>query len=310
MPALMRIAIAATAALLPITAEAASESLHREHVFSVSSDQQVVVDVSFHEVEITARPGDTVQVTVDIEVSGSSGRAASLIRDLEPVFEQEGGRILIRSSRTGGATWGWGRVRGKVVIAMPPDLDLTVDSSSGETVLVGDFGRATVTVDVSSGSTQLRGAADHVAVDASSGSVRLELGRPAETVEVDTSSGSVRLTGGTHSAAISTSSGSIEADGLLGSATFDASSGSITAAWASLGPEAHVTADASSGGVRLTFPAGTVLDGRVDTSSGNIRSDFPGDVSQRGSRLELAGGPDAVRLQVDTSSGGVQLLAR
>ena len=310
MSALTKVAIAAIAALLPTSAEAATESLHREHVFPARPGQKVVVDVSFHEVEITARPGDTVEAVVDIEISGSASRVERLLRDLEPVFEQDENRILIRSARSAGFSWGWGRVQGRVVIAMPPDLDLTVDSSSGETIMRGDFGRATVDVDASSGGTRLQGAADAVAIDVSSGSVRLELDRPAESVRVDTSSGSVELAGGARSVTISTSSGSIEADGLLGDAVLDASSGSITARWDAIASGAEVTADSSSGGVRLTFPAGTKLAGRVDTSSGDIRTDFPGDVFERGSRLELAGGPDAVRISVDTSSGGVQLLAR
>ena len=292
------------------TAAATTESIHREHVFDVQPGDTVMVEVSFHAVEVTARPGDTVDVTVDLELSGSAAKVERLLRYYDPVFEKERGRILIRSAHKGGLGWSSGKAEGRVVVAVPPDIDVSIDTSSGSTSLEGDFGRATVSVDASSGGTRIQGAADHVAVDASSGSVRLALSRPAETIRVDTSSGSVDLAGGAHDVAIDTSSGSIGAEDLLGSATFDASSGSVTAGWASIAPDTAVSVDTSSGGVRLTFPAGTPLGGFVDTSSGGIRTDFPGDVSQRGSRLDLVGGADAVEVRVDTSSGSVQLLAR
>lgn len=310
MSILRSLVVATIAATVPSFAAAATESIHREHVFSVRPGDTVAVDVSFHDLAVTARPGDTVEVTVDLEVSGTTAKVARLLEGLEPVFEQNGDRILIRSALKGGMFWSSGKTRGRVVVAMPPDLDLEVDTSSGQTVLIGDFGGASVAIDSSSGETRLEGSAEQISVDASSGSVRLELSRPAATLRLDTSSGSVHLTGGARSVTASSSSGSIDVGGLLGDATLDASSGGITAEWASIDPRTQVTVDTSSGGVRLRFPAGTVLGGQVDTSSGGIRTDFPGEISDRGGRLDLAGGPDAVQLRVDTSSGGVQLLAR
>ncbi len=82
---------------------------------------------------------------------------------------------------------------------------------------------------------------------------------------------------------------------------------SITAQWDAIPAGAKVRADASSGNVTLRFPAGTVLTGSADTSSGGIRTDFPGTLQK--SHLELSGGVGAVRLKVDTSSGGVRLIA-
>jgi hypothetical protein len=67
--------------------------------------------------------------------------------------------------------------------------------------------------------------------------------------------------------------------------------------------------DTSSGRVRLVFPSGTVLGGSADTGSGRIESDFPGRSSRRGDHLRLAGGEGAVKVQVDTSSGSIHLLA-
>ena len=118
---------------VPSAARAATETLHREHSFQARAEVTVEIDVSFHEVEVAARPGDTVEVTVDLEVSGS--RAKRTIDELDPVFRDDGDRLLIRSTRRGGLSWGFTRTKGRVVVEMPPGLDLEVDSSSGRTVI-------------------------------------------------------------------------------------------------------------------------------------------------------------------------------
>ena len=110
-------------------------------------------------------------------------------------------------------------------------------------------------------------------------------------------------------AAVDASSGSVHLFDLLGPADIDTSSGSVELAWAAIGPGADVDVGASSGSVRLTFPVGTEFTGSVQTSSGGIRTDFPGTTNDRRNHLELEGGPDSVRLDVNTSSGGVRLMA-
>jgi DUF4097 and DUF4098 domain-containing protein YvlB len=139
--------------------------------------------------------------------------------------------------------------------------------------------------------------------------VTVRVSRPLENFHADTSSGSVRLTGGAADAFADTSSGSVDLDGLTGDLEADTSSGSVTASWDAIAPGARVRVDTSSGGADLSFPKGVVLDGFVSTSSGRIRTDFPGVVGDHGHELELEGGVGAVRLRVDTSSGGVSLRA-
>jgi hypothetical protein len=288
---------------------AAAETLHEEHTFTARPGAKVVVDVSFHEVEVTARPGDTIDVVVDLEVGGSGSKAERRLEELRPVFRDDGDTLLIRSVRKGGFSWGSWRAKGHVVVEMPPDMNLVVDASSGSCDLRGNFGDAKVTCDLSSGAVRVAGAARELVADTSSGSVKAELTRPAERVVADTSSGSVTVIGGAAWVHADTSSGSIHVAGLAGDASLDTSSGSITAHWASVPSGAEITADTSSGGVKLTFPAGTTLEGDVDTGSGTIRSDFPGEWTGR-SHLQLTGGPGAVSVRVDTSSGGVQLIAQ
>jgi DUF4097 and DUF4098 domain-containing protein YvlB len=106
---------------------------------------------------------------------------------------------------------------------------------------------------------------------------------------------------------VESSSGSINVSGLLGEGRFSASSGSIKAQWISIPPQTTVRASASSGSVTLWFPQDTRISGSVEVSSGGLHSDFPALVRGK-KKLELDGGPDAVNIEVDTSSGSVKLL--
>lgn len=296
--------------MVTFTAAAATKTLDREHVFPAHKGHTVKIDVSFHKVEVTARPGDTVEVAVHLEATGSETKTDKILAALEPVFRDEGDTILIRSTKKGFGGLGSAKVKGIVTVAMPPDLDLVVDGSSGSFKAQGDFESGNVSCDASSGSFRLNGAAEKISADLSSGSVVLDLTRPAEVIRLDTSSGSVNVKGGAQSVHADTSSGSITLHDLLGSASMGASSGSITASWAAIPTGAQVAAGTSSGSVTLTFPAGTLLAGDVSVSSGGIHSDFPGVTSDRGRQMELTGEPGAVQLRAETSSGGVRLLER
>jgi DUF4097 and DUF4098 domain-containing protein YvlB len=304
----VRVSLIAIAFLCLAAASHAGIELHQEHSFAARSSATVVVDVSFHTVEVTARPGDTVDVSVDIEVKGSGNSSKNALNELQPKFLEEGNKLIIRSTRKNGFRWKSVSAQGKVIVQMPPDMDLVVDSSSGSTRINGDFGDAKVVLDASSGSLVVDGAMRELHSDLSSGSVRAELSRPLEDFTADASSGSVRMSGGAHHAKVDTSSGSINISGLRGNAKLDASSGSITAQWDAIPADAKVNASASSGSVTLRFPAGTILSGSADTSSGGIHTDFPGTLEK--SHLTLSGGAGAVKVVVDTSSGSVRLTAQ
>jgi hypothetical protein len=303
-----RFVIAAIAALFLLTTGASAEiEIHQKHRFDARAGDTVVVDVSFHRVEVTARPGDTIDVTVDIEVKGSGSSSKNAANQLQPKFLEEGDKIIIRSTKKKGFSWRSVSAKGLVTVEMPPGMNLVVDSSSGSAEISGDFGDAEVRFDASSGSLSLDGAMRELHTDTSSGSVRASVGRPLDAFTADASSGSVRLSGGARRTKVDTSSGSINVSGLLGDAHFDASSGSITAQWDAIPSDATIRAGASSGSVTLRFPAGTPLTGSVDVSSGGIRSDFPGVKTK--DHLTLNGGPGSVSVKVDTSSGSVKLLA-
>lgn len=303
-----RNAVAALAACLLCVGTASAEiEIHEKHRFDARPGGTVVVDVSFHEVEVTAVTGDSVDVTVDLTINGSGGSAKNIAADLRPVFKEEGDKLIIRSRRKKGWSWKSIKAKGKVAVQMPPGMNLTIDSSSGSARINGDLGDSVVVFDASSGSLTVDGAMRELHSDVSSGSVRASVSRPLEVFTSDASSGSVRLSGGARNARAEASSGSINMSGLLGEGTFSASSGSIKAQWDAIQPHTSVRASASSGSVTLWFPEDTRISGSVQVSSGGLHSDFPAMIRGK-KRLELDGGPDAVTVEVDTSSGSIKLL--
>ena len=305
----VRVPLIVTAVVfLAIATAHAGIELHQEHIFSARPDATVVVDVSFHRVEVTATPGNTVDVVVDIEVKGDGKSSQKYLEALKPKFLEEGDKLIIRSTRKNGFNWKSVSAKGLVTVRMPPGMNLTVDSSSGSTQISGDFGDTVIRFDASSGSLTVDGAMRELHSDTSSGSVKATVNRPLDVFTADASSGSARLSGGAHRAKIDTSSGSMNLSGLLGNASFDSSSGGITAQWDAIPAGAKVRAGASSGSVTLRFPASTVFAGSVDVSSGGINSDFPGFVREK-DNLQFDGGAEAVDLEVDTSSGSVKLLS-
>jgi len=296
-----------TALVLSATVAQAQIELHQEHTFDARAGQTVAIDVSFHRVEIRVEPGDKVMAVVDISASGSSSKAERAVEELTPVFQEKGDTLVIRSTRKGGWNWSSGKLKGRVTVTMPPDLDLSIDSSSGSITIEGDLGDGSVDCDASSGSITIKGAMKNLTVDTSSGSTKVDLLRPVESFSADASSGGIRLYGGAYEASVDTSSGSITLEGLRGDASMDASSGSITAQWDSIPPNAEIDAGASSGSVTIKLPPGTEVTGSASTGSGSIRSDFPGSFER--DSVTFNGGPGAVDVQISTSSGSVKVLA-
>jgi len=294
---------------LPVVAFSATETSHTERSFPAVAGGSVTIDASFHAIEVIVRPGQSIDVVVDLEFSASEKKAKRLLAEYEPRFKVQGDDIVIRSTREK-TTWNWGTniSKGKIAVWMPPDIDLVVDNSSGRVVLKGDFGGAEVSIDNSSGNVVGGTAMASLSINNSSGQTKIKALRPLDQFRVDCSSGSVYFEGGAFKVDVDSSSGSVELFGLLGDATVDTSSGSVDVVWQSIPPGAKVRIDTSSGGVHLGLPEVTQLEGTIDTSSGGIHSDFPG-AKEKKNYWRFEGGSSAVQLSVDTSSGGVRLSA-
>jgi hypothetical protein len=302
-----RFLMLAALALAAVPLSASPAKSHEEKTLPAPA-RAVAVLGSFHDVEVAVKPGDKVRVTVDMEISASSdAKAEELIKEYAPTYVEKDGTLTIRSRRKSeaGFNWGYMKMQGRIVLEMPPDLDLTLDTASGDCVLNGDLGKGKFSADVASGEIRVKGAAAELKVEAASGSFTGELSRPAAAAAFDMASGDVDLTGPVGSFKADTASGNVTVTGLTGPAVFDVASGDVKAEWTAVAPGTKVTADSASGSVTLVFPAGAVLGGMADTASGDVESDFPGTLNKRGNTFAFTGGPDAVELKLDAASGDI-----
>lgn len=341
------LAVVALIAAFPLAAAAEDASLHREKSFPAKPGGTVKVEASFHDVTVTVRPGDTVDVTVDVRASGWGSSQQEFVKSCEPEFTQTGDALAIRSKPRGRLTFGWQSVDAKIDVRVPPGMALDLYSGSGDCSLKGDAG-APVKVHTGSGDIGMDGACRSLETSSGSGSVKAALGqesgrvemrsgsgdllvsgpvrelametgsgtatarlsRPAEKVRLHSGSGDLTLNGGARHLAAHSGSGSIVAEGLTGGAELESSSGDVTARWKEPPGGGRVLAETGSGEIRLTFPAGAQFSGLLDTSSGDIRCDFPGTLKGRNQHsFSLAGGAGSTELQVETGSGDIQVVA-
>ncbi len=196
---------------------------------------------------------------------------------------------------------------GKVSVANV-DGEILIDSHSAPVTATGS--RGSLSVDVGSGNVHVTGAEGTLSVDTGSGPV--EVSRFEGTrLSVDTGSGDVTAS-------------EVKGDGL----SIDTGSGDIRLSAASA-PEimletgsGGVTADlrtapstlsveTGSGNIRVTAPSTLGAEVDIETSSGDVESDFPLQVT-RHSREHLVGtiGNGQGRIQIETGSGDVRLLKK
>lgn len=271
----------------------------------------VAVEGSFHDVEVIVKSGNMVRVTVDMEISATTeSKARDLLKDYAPSYIEKNGTLTIRSRRKSAIEFNWGllKLQGRIMVEMPSDLDLRMDTASGDITLNGDLGKGKLAMDAASGNMQMNGAASGIKVDAASGDFNGQLTGPAASAEFDMASGDIVISGSVASFKADTASGSVKAKGLTGPATFSVASGDIIAEWTSTTSGMSVSAEAASGDLVLAFPAGTEVAGMADTASGGVTSDFPGTLNKRGNTFSFSGGPQAVQLKLDAASGDISVV--
>lgn len=185
---------------------------------------------------------------------------------------------------------------------------LTIDTHGADvtaTALKGD-----VDIDTGSGDVRVDGMEGPLNVDVGSGDVTLSNVK-GSTLDIDTGSGEVH---GTAIAAdalkVDTGSGGVGLDGLVAqTANIDVGSGDVDLAW-TVDP-GDIDIDSGSGEVHLTMPTGSGASVDLESSSGDINSDFEVR-TQHIERDALRGafGDGQGRIKVETGSGDISLLKR
>ena len=333
---------------LPLAALSTEPALHREKSFPAKPGGTVRVEAGFQDVLVTVRPGATVDVTVDVKVSGWGSSDESFIKSCEPEYSDSGDTILIRCKPSFNVTFGWRTTQAKIDVKMPAGMSIDASSGSGDCSVKGDTGGFPVSLHAGSGDVVLEGACRTLKADTGSGNVKATLAKDTDSADLHTGSGDIQVSGPVRDLAAETgsgdvcldlkggkakvslrsgsgdlslkggagdltaksASGGITAEGLTGTALMKTNSGDILARWVEAPRGEKVSVRSSSGGVRLTFPAGTSLSGMLDTSSGDLQCEFPGTLKGRHQRTFVLAGPQgSADLAVETSSGDIQVVA-
>ena len=164
---------------------------------------------------------------------------------------------------------------------------LSIDTGSGDVTLAGHDGA--LSVDTGSGNIVLGTVkSSDVSLDTGSGDVRVD-GLSAARLEIDTGSGDVMVSGAdVRGVGVDTGSGEIRV-GLTGDVE-------------------ELSVDTGSGDVVVTAPKSLGAAVEIETSSGDITTEFPLQVTRKG-RDGLSGtiGDGKGRISIDTASGDVTL---
>lgn len=283
-------------------------SHHETRAFPAAAGKVVRCKLRSLGLEVHVRPQDDIQVTVDLEASSSSAAAAR--RWLErhtPTFEDSAPSlgIAVPPTRGGSLAIGSLRTKGRLVLTLPPQCKLVVESTSGDIRIDGGQPLAgPVRLQTASGDVEVRGGVDDLVMRTASGDLEVR-SRALRSLEFTSASGDARVRDGCGNVIVDSSSGDIRLARLAGTLSATTSSGDVAASW--IEPPTRIVVTTSSGDVSLELPAGTVLRGEARTRSGHIRSAFRGVSDQRGQRLAWSGPAEACAVDIGTSSGDVRL---
>ena len=293
----------------PSAATAAHRDLDRTTRHPVTDGTRLVVDVG--RLDVTLRSGDVrqVEVSTELRISGvGEEKAAEWIERHTPEVSTDAGRLVVsaRPGRDGFLGLGLLTARARLKLLAPPGVSPDLTTVNGDILVHGDFPTASpLRLRTANGQMEMIGATASLDIRTASGDSRIELIRPAEELFARTSSGSVSVSGGARTTHVDTSSGDVWLSNLSGSAEVETATGDVTLRWDRLDPDCTVSVRSTSGRVRLTIPDHVRPQGRLTTTGGTIRSDFPGVVNDAGDAVELTG--DGPTLLVETASGEIVL---
>jgi lia operon protein LiaG len=183
--------------------------------------------------------------------------------------------------------------------------DLWLNASAAPVTTSGT--RGDLDIDVGSGAVQVSEARGELSVDTGSGSVSVS-GVSGEKVSIDTGSGDVTASNvQTKELSVDTGSGDIQVTGLVApQVALETGSGSVAADVQ--GEIWNVNVQTGSGDVTLKLPPNLGAEVDIETSSGDIETDFSVSVT-RHARDHLTGriGDGRGKIAIETGSGGIKL---
>jgi hypothetical protein len=185
------------------------------------------------------------------------------------------------------------------------DGDLWIDAAAAPVTTSGTRGE--LNIDVGSGAVQVTEARGELSVDTGSGMVAVS-GVRGEKISIDTGSGDVTASDvRSNELSVDTGSGDIEVTGLVApQVALETGSGSVAADVQ--GEVWNVNVQTGSGDVTLKLPPTLGAEVDIETSSGDIETDFSVSVT-RHARDHLTGriGDGRGKIAIETGSGGIKL---
>jgi len=294
-------------AVMPV--DAAVREYFGSDDFLVPDGHEVVVNIWDIDLFVRAAAGPMVHCTTDLRIAGTGAdKADQWIAARVPKFsESENGLDLnLDPGHEGFLGIGAFTRRRRIGILIPYSLIPNLTTSSGTISIDGDFFNADpLQLRTGSGSIDFDGAAIAIEVRTTSGQTSVRVVRPLDHFLVRTSSGPVRLIGGAHSVEIETASGDVSLSALSGSASVTSVGGTLILDWDNVNPDTTISLRSLKGDITVTLPRGTHPQGMLTTTSGTIKSGFPGEVNEAGDTVTLVG--DGPRLEIETASGAILL---
>ncbi len=184
--------------------------------------------------------------------------------------------------------------------------DLTIDVASAP--VTSSVTRGELNIEVGSGEVQVTQARGDLSVNTGSGAITVSDVR-GESISMETGSGEVRATNlRSNQLSIDTGSGDIQVTSLIApQVSLETGSGSVTADLS--GEVWNVNVETGSGDVTLKVPPTLAAEVDIETSSGDIETDFEVAVT-RHARDHMTGriGEGGGKIDIETGSGGIKLV--
>ena len=290
-------------------ATAAQKDLELTESFPSIDNKRLEVDAANLDVRLRTADLQSIEAEVSLHIGGTGEeKAARWIENHTPEFidSEEGLKILVKPGKTGFLGFGSLSARARLSLLAPGEIVPDITTTSGSIQIHGDFPNASpLHLRTSTGSVDMMGAATDIDFRSSAGDIRIEVVRSLDSLMARTASGDVSLTGGVRVARVDTASGRIWLQNLSGDADVSTSTAKITLSWDRLDADTVVRVRSSSGRVQLILPEGVRPQGTLTTTTGSVRSEFPGEVVEGGMTLRLAG--DGPSFDVETASGEIQM---
>ncbi|MCD4748425.1 MAG: DUF4097 domain-containing protein [Thermoanaerobaculales bacterium] len=277
--------------------------------FVLTEGQQMIVDGWDLDIHVRAADTELVRCSTDLRISGTGADTADQwVASRIPHFTEDdkGLQVGLQSSEDGFLGLGKYMRRSRIGLLTPLWVIPDVTTSTGLIDIWGDFSLADpMRLRSSTGNITFRGAAASIEIRTTSGNTLMDVVRPLNRLWARTSSGTLQLSGGAKNIEIETASGSVTLAGLSGSASVETVSGEIIIAWDRLPKDVVVTLRTSKGDIHVTLPPESRPSGRLTTVTGEILSEFPGEIGIEGDTVLLTG--DGPTLEIETASGALTL---